>query len=64
MRGIFGHGAGAWLAAWGLWIAGIAMATLVFHVFIEAPFHRLARTLGRRVAERARRTRTRREVTA
>ncbi len=64
LRGIFGHGAGAWLAAWGLWIAGIAMATLVFHVFIEAPFHRLARTLGRRVTERARRTRTRREVTA
>jgi peptidoglycan/LPS O-acetylase OafA/YrhL len=50
LRGALGAGAGAWMAAWVLQIAAIAMATLVFHTFVEAPSHRLARALGRRAS--------------
>ncbi len=47
LRGIFGHDVTAWFIAWTLQIAMIAFVTVVFHLVVEAPCHRLARSVGK-----------------
>lgn len=51
LGGLIGGGVAAWLVAWAAQLAGIMALTAAFHLLVEAPFHRLARRLARRMRQ-------------